>query len=99
MRASNLGLSAVLLVLFAHNGSAAVITYDFAGVGDLCTLVDEPASPGCWTQRGIQFQGTMTLDINESGPSGDDFQVRAVDSPWGAGAEAWDQNGWVAPSF
>lgn len=71
-------------------GHAYVVTYDFAGTGEVCDYVDGGAATRCTNDTA--FTGAITLDVDERGPSGADAYVRGT-------AEASDGLGWVTPAF
>jgi len=69
---------------------AYVVTYDFAGTGQVCDYVDGGAGTRC--ADGTAFIGAITLDVDERGPLGADASVRGT-------REASDPLGWVTPTF
>ena len=55
---------------------AYVVTYDFAGTGQVCDYVDGGAGTRC--ADGTAFIGAITLDVDERGPLGADASVRGT---------------------
>lgn len=87
LRATWLAAASALAPCAAH---AYVVTYDFAGTGQVCDYVSGGADARC--ANGTAFTGAIVLDVDERGPRGDDANVAG---DW----EATDGRGWVTPAF
>jgi hypothetical protein len=80
--------ASLTVLLFSTAASAAPITYDFTGVGQVCgsSCFFGPVFNG-------SFSGTITIDEIAPGPSGDDVHVDV------AAGYVSDPNGWVNSSY
>jgi hypothetical protein len=83
-------LAAVALFTGLDAAHSQSITYDFAGVGEICTAPQAGQDYVCDTDA--QFTGSVMMELLAAGPAGSDSETDGL-------SYAWDLNGWVQTSF
>jgi len=82
-------IAAVTLLTAVSTAHSQSMTYDFRGIGTVCT-----AQPGAdfVCESDVQFTGSITMEVLDPNPGGPDGEL---DRTW----RAWADNGWVQNNF
>ena len=85
-----LRMTALVACLFSGLAAHAVpLTYDFAGIGSVCTFA---SNASCASTFDGAFTGSVTIDVLANGPSG-------PDSFTNGSTLAYDYDGWLQSDF